>query len=130
MGNMIVSPSAVKNIDSKVGDPSSASAVTGSDAFSKINTLNNKITVLDDFYIGSSSGINGQSVCEDLLQKCLAAGKHIAFGVVQYNGYSYIAIMYANSAPWATCLFAGYSGETWHFYKQNGNWIGKIIHEG
>ena len=44
MGNMIVSPSAVKNIDEKVGNPSSASSVSGNDAFSKINTLNSNIT--------------------------------------------------------------------------------------
>lgn len=31
-------------LNSKLGDPSSASAVTGNDAFSKINTLNNSIT--------------------------------------------------------------------------------------
>lgn len=34
--------------ESVLGDPSSASAVTGSDAFSKINTLNNNITTLSN----------------------------------------------------------------------------------
>lgn len=102
---------AINEVDSDLGSPSSASAVTGADAFSKISSLNSDIATLTQNAFGSFIDISSYNTSSNLY----------TFGS---DGYVYLGAksetdrvtmsLYGSSGNAIENRINGISGSTWH----------------
>ena len=119
VSRQIINANNVK-IDEAVG-----AVPSGTDLQSQVTALNNNITNVNNkitsFVTLSSNNYNTLSDACQAFISAMGDNKH-SVGDLGYNSFRYIVDCYKYSDSWATMSLFGYSGASYHCWKENGTW--------